>query len=245
MSEISKFSAYKKKLEGVCNEHDLVFRFRQDTYPITLTILPCGGVEEQMSLLAEEADKRISPDARLVFYYKDSELGYKIDKDFAISDTLFSKLKNLYKNLYFTWLQYFFRNLVENRTIDAGSMPVIDEDDANDPPELPPKAKALEEAAEAAEDSAEVDELDGDDAEEDGPQAFCDDMEALISQAASVVRQENKATVALLQRRLNVGYSLAARIMDELEARGVVGPYKGGEPRDVLPVDEPDDGTAE
>ena len=100
MSEISKFQQYKKKLEGVCNEHDLVFRFRQDTYPITLTIYPSQGVEEQLSLLAEEADKRLSPDARLVFFFKDGELGYKIDKDFAISDALFSKLKNLYKNMH-------------------------------------------------------------------------------------------------------------------------------------------------
>ena len=37
MSEISKYEAYKKKLQGVCDENDLVFRFRCDRYPITLT----------------------------------------------------------------------------------------------------------------------------------------------------------------------------------------------------------------
>ena len=37
MSEISKYEAYKKKLDGICNENDLVFRFVNNTYPITLT----------------------------------------------------------------------------------------------------------------------------------------------------------------------------------------------------------------
>jgi hypothetical protein len=40
--------------------------------------------------------------------------------------------------------------------------------------------------------------------------------------------------VSLLQRRLRLGYGRAARIMDELENRGIVGPYKGAEPRDIL-----------
>lgn len=223
MSEISKFSAYKKKLEGVCDENNLVFRFRQNEYPISLTILPNQGVEEQMDLLASDTEKvTSSPDARLVFYYKDGDLIYRISEGFVIGDALFSKLKNLYKNMHFTWLQYFFRNLVERRAIPDGSMPVIDEDDADDAPELPPEAEPLE-------------------TDEDEPAAGCDASEALISQAAEVVRMENKATVQLLQRRLNVGYSEAARIMDELEKRGVVGPFNGGQPREVLPVDEPEE----
>jgi S-DNA-T family DNA segregation ATPase FtsK/SpoIIIE len=40
--------------------------------------------------------------------------------------------------------------------------------------------------------------------------------------------------VSLLQRRLRLGYTRAARIMDELEDRGIVGPSKGAEPRDIL-----------
>jgi S-DNA-T family DNA segregation ATPase FtsK/SpoIIIE len=37
-----------------------------------------------------------------------------------------------------------------------------------------------------------------------------------------------------MQRRLRLGYTRAARIMDELESRGIVGPGKGAEPRDIL-----------
>ncbi|MEO7297342.1 MAG: DNA translocase FtsK [Verrucomicrobiota bacterium] len=49
-----------------------------------------------------------------------------------------------------------------------------------------------------------------------------------------VNRSEQKASVSLMQRRLRLGYTRAARIMDELENRGVVGPSKGAEPRDIL-----------
>ncbi len=62
----------------------------------------------------------------------------------------------------------------------------------------------------------------------------CDEDEALIQQCIEVIRSEQKASVSLLQRRLRLGYTRAARIMDELENRGIVGPSKGAEPRDIL-----------
>ncbi len=62
----------------------------------------------------------------------------------------------------------------------------------------------------------------------------CDEDESLIEQCIEVIRSEQKASVSLMQRRLRLGYTRAARIMDELENRGVVGPSKGAEPRDIL-----------
>jgi DNA segregation ATPase FtsK/SpoIIIE, S-DNA-T family len=61
-----------------------------------------------------------------------------------------------------------------------------------------------------------------------------DEDENLIQQCIEVIRSEQKASVSLLQRRLRLGYTRAARIMDELENRGIVGPSKGAEPRDIL-----------
>jgi S-DNA-T family DNA segregation ATPase FtsK/SpoIIIE len=61
-----------------------------------------------------------------------------------------------------------------------------------------------------------------------------DEDEDLIQQCVEVIRSEQKASVSLLQRRLRLGYTRAARIMDELEQRGIVGPSKGAEPRDIL-----------
>ncbi|HUB86930.1 MAG TPA: DNA translocase FtsK [Verrucomicrobiae bacterium] len=58
--------------------------------------------------------------------------------------------------------------------------------------------------------------------------------EELIQQCIEVIRSEQKASVPLLQRRLRLGYTRAARIMDELENRGIVGSSKGAEPRDIL-----------
>ena len=61
-----------------------------------------------------------------------------------------------------------------------------------------------------------------------------DEDEELIQKCIEVIRSEQKASVSLLQRRLRLGYTRAARIMDELENRGIVGPSKGAEPRDIL-----------
>jgi S-DNA-T family DNA segregation ATPase FtsK/SpoIIIE len=58
--------------------------------------------------------------------------------------------------------------------------------------------------------------------------------EALVEQSIEVIRQTQRASVSVLQRRLRIGYTRAARIMDLLEERGVVGPGKGAEPRDIL-----------
>src|SRR6185436_8982997 len=61
-----------------------------------------------------------------------------------------------------------------------------------------------------------------------------DEDEEIIQDCIEVIRSEHKASVSLLQRRLRLGYGRAARIMDELEDRGIVGPSKGAEPRDIL-----------
>lgn len=61
-----------------------------------------------------------------------------------------------------------------------------------------------------------------------------DEDERLIQQCIEAVRAGNQASVSILQRRLRLGYTQAARLMDELEKRGIVGPAKGTEPRDIL-----------
>jgi len=64
--------------------------------------------------------------------------------------------------------------------------------------------------------------------------------EGLIEQAVSIVRSSQRASASLLQRRLRIGYPRAARLLDQLEEMGIVGPSQGGgKERDVLV--EPDD----
>ena len=218
MSEISKYEAYKKKLDGICNENDLVFRFVNNTYPITLTIRPVSGLGEQMSLLESAEDDYISPDACIVFSFVDGAVFYKTYGRFPISETLFNKIKNLFKNMHTCWLQYFFRSAIQNGALKSGAMPVIDEAEAEDTEPAP---------EEVPEDSEDPDGMTFD--------------EDLIKEATAIVRAENKATTSLLQRRLNLGFARASRLMDELERVGVIGTYNGSGPREVLPFDVPDD----
>ena len=57
----------------------------------------------------------------------------------------------------------------------------------------------------------------------------------LYDQAVTVVREHNRASVSLLQRRLRIGYSRAARLIDNLEEDGLIGPAQsGGRGREVL-----------
>lgn len=63
--------------------------------------------------------------------------------------------------------------------------------------------------------------------------------DGLIEQAISIVRQSQRASASLLQRRLRIGYPRAARLLDELEKMGVVGPSQGGgKEREVLVSEE-------
>jgi S-DNA-T family DNA segregation ATPase FtsK/SpoIIIE len=61
-----------------------------------------------------------------------------------------------------------------------------------------------------------------------------DDADALLTQAIDIVRRSDKASASLLQRRLRIGYARAARILDQMEDRGVVGPQDGSRFREVL-----------
>jgi S-DNA-T family DNA segregation ATPase FtsK/SpoIIIE len=71
-----------------------------------------------------------------------------------------------------------------------------------------------------------------------------EDSDSLVEQAIKIVRGTQRASTSLLQRRLRVGYPRAARLMDELEELGVVGPGQGGgREREVLlpPLDSEDE----
>ncbi len=59
-------------------------------------------------------------------------------------------------------------------------------------------------------------------------------VDDLFKQAVEIVCTNDKASASLLQRRLSIGYARAARILDQLEESGVVGPADGSKPREVL-----------
>jgi len=65
-----------------------------------------------------------------------------------------------------------------------------------------------------------------------------DDADRLLPDAVSVIREYDRASASLLQRRLRIGYARAARIIDQLEARGYVGAFDGSNARVVLRRDD-------
>ena len=56
----------------------------------------------------------------------------------------------------------------------------------------------------------------------------------LFDQAVCIILESQRGSVSLLQRRLNVGYSRASRLIDQMAAAGIVGNYKGSQAREVL-----------
>ena len=58
--------------------------------------------------------------------------------------------------------------------------------------------------------------------------------EQLLPAAVDVVLETGQASVSMLQRRLKLGYSRAARLVDQMEERGIVGPFEGSKPRQLL-----------
>jgi len=73
-----------------------------------------------------------------------------------------------------------------------------------------------------------------------------DEVDRLFADAIAVVGEYDRASASLLQRRLKIGYARAARIIDQLEARGYIGPFEGSSARQVLrrEVPEPRGGGA-
>ena len=73
--------------------------------------------------------------------------------------------------------------------------------------------------------------------------------EDLLQSAIAIIRETQRASVSLLQRRLKIGYNRAGRLMDKLEDKGIVGPVHGSDPREILidldgeiPVNTPEQG---
>ena len=65
-------------------------------------------------------------------------------------------------------------------------------------------------------------------------QSAADEGDEMLPAAIDVVMETGQASVSMLQRRLKLGYSRAARIVDEMETRGIVGPFEGSKPRQIL-----------
>jgi S-DNA-T family DNA segregation ATPase FtsK/SpoIIIE len=73
-----------------------------------------------------------------------------------------------------------------------------------------------------------------DEEEEEGADENLGDDEELYQQALDVLKSTKRASTSMLQRRLRIGYNRAARIMEIMEEKGIVGPENGSSPREIL-----------
>ncbi len=236
MSEISLYEAQVKKMQGLCDEHDLVYRFKKDSYPITFTIKPAQDMDSQMSMLenVEEVGYR-SPDASMTWIFEDGNLTTKVQGGtFTIGKTLRTKIESILVKMINYWQQFFFRDIIEKRVLSEKDMPTINDDDGG----LPEGAEPLEGYEDEEDEPSNDGEL-PDDGEDEGASVSLEDPD--IKEAVRIVRAENTASASLLQRQMSIGYAKAARLLDQLEELGVVGPFNGSQPREVLPYDEPED----
>jgi len=78
----------------------------------------------------------------------------------------------------------------------------------------------------------------GDDEERGASVISYADLDDMFEDAARLIVQNQHGSTSLIQRRLKLGYNRAGRIMDQLEAMGIVGPNEGSKPREVLVYDE-------
>jgi DNA segregation ATPase FtsK/SpoIIIE, S-DNA-T family len=71
-------------------------------------------------------------------------------------------------------------------------------------------------------------------AADDTTEEVSEEDQELVEKCLEIIRQEKKASTSMLQRRLRLGYTRAARIVDILEQRGILGPGEGAKPREIL-----------
>lgn len=203
LSESARFAVYREKLKGICEANNLSYVFIKNAYPIKLVIRPLGGVGEQMSMLEEASeDNYISPGASILFTVKDGNLTYRMSKTFTISDTLFNKIKNIFKNMHYLWLQFFFRDLVEGGKLAALGYKMPDIPESTGEPETPPEAEPLEEIE------------DDDEAEEPAADE--------VAKATEIARQNSGITQAMLEEQMGVTAEKAIALLDEMESAGVI-----------------------
>ena len=143
-AEVIMYDAQVKKLQGICDEHDLVFKLEKEQYPIRLTISQVQKQYEQGTLMPDmkKDEEKSDPDSKMVMVFKDGHICTRFeDGTFVITDVLQTKIKNIFLKIVAYWQQFFFRNVIVNNALKKNFMPV-----------MPDVEEALREEGEAVED---------------------------------------------------------------------------------------------
>lgn len=131
-AEVMMFDAQKKKLQGLCDEHDLVYKFEKDCYPIVLTVSMAQKQFEQGKLIEDETpdESTCDPEAKVVWIFRDGKLAMKVEGGtFTIGKELRTKIENILLKMINFWQQYFFRNVIEKKRLKKNSFPEMPDAD--------------------------------------------------------------------------------------------------------------------
>lgn len=231
-TEADKYEGFRQKLENICDENGLLYTFSTEGYPITLTISPQQGIGAQISMLEMAEDKPFnSPDARIQFFMEDGDLIIKTSERFTLSEALFTKLKNLFLKMHFSFLQMFHRDVTEKDLLRTPYTP------AKGGVSNEKFAEKLEEAEED-EEGADSDAPDfPDDLLDAPPESGVTRSAWLLKASAKYVRETGKCVLSDIQKKFTLGYAEAARLISALADLGVVGEPTEGGGREVLPFD--------
>lgn len=243
MTESAKLEVYKKKLDGVCSENELVFRLHTEGYPIYMEISPASDLDDQVTMLEAAEDTPFnSPDAKLVFSMRDGDLVYRMSKRITIGDALFSKLKNLFKNIHRCYVEMFHRDVIERALLAGPYTPTSTTADDNAPIVEPLEVCELPDETGMDGELPNFDE----DMLEDEAGAGSADMgidEYLFQQAVELARQHERVGLNLLCNELGIGFAQAGRIREMLIDAGIISEASGlGGMHDTLPETEANDG---
>lgn len=235
MNESAAYEGYKKKLEGICDKNNLTYTLSVGGYPITLTIRPVQGMEEQMTMLAMADEEPYNDsDATIVLVIEDGALSYKMSKRFTINKTTFDKITNLFKKLHFCYLQMFHRNVTEKGLLRVPYTPTPP-DESNEP-----ITETLEGYESEEEQPAETPDFPDDLMDEDPADSDVMSIdEYLLKRATEYVRQEGHVNLNMLCSEFNISYSKAGTLIEALTDAGVISQQTGlGGMREVLPYEE-------
>jgi S-DNA-T family DNA segregation ATPase FtsK/SpoIIIE len=207
---------------------DVVTGLIKANFPARVAFAVAGGVDSRVILDQPGAEKLLGR-GDMLFMSGDAPAPARLQGVF-VTDT---EIANITR---------FWRNQLTDEDLANQGKPMLSQFALDEMTEKPERTSVARQWAPGGSNSlpqaAAWDRSGGFDDDEDEPDddGIDSDEDELYERAVDLVRRQNRASTSLLQRHFRIGYTRAARLMDVMEQRGIVGPpVDGAKPREVLP----------
>ncbi len=199
---------------------DVVTGLIKANFPARAAFAVAGGVDSRVILDQPGAEKLLGK-GDMLYLSGDSPAALRLQGVY-LSDTEINNITRYWKN--FT---------AEDEPARPITALVLDDEDNERPRDV--VQRSMSPIAQQAFWDESPKSINGNLVTDDDDEGLADGQDELYDQAVEMVRRLNKASVSLLQRRLRIGYTRAARLIDMMEEQGIVGPaQEGSKPREVL-----------